>query len=299
VDTEPGSIRFSLESLTAKVRQDLVDAILAPNTYGLDQDMPALEGFGLPLIEDAAYQAGRYDATTGRPCGMRGDFGVWSFTFKSLCSTGGGVLFRRSESPESGLAVDRTTSRDARTLFNYAVRTIAGPYLPRTIPGAEPPDKPKPRSWRGAVVRGITEVQAAIALAQWSRRGDIHLRQSRNLQVLLDCIEKSGEVRPLVQPGCDPPVHFLPLLMPQTNDEPGALVGRFRQAMYRSSVQTDVGYPLAVEPDRAPNASSLASRLVLVPCSASHSEHQIRAIAVAVERASEAVAAPARARQFC
>jgi dTDP-4-amino-4,6-dideoxygalactose transaminase len=290
VDTEPDSIRFSLECLTAKVRQGSIDAILAPNTYGLDQDIHTLAGFGVPLIEDAAYQAGRYDAGTGTPCGLRGDFGVWSFTFKSLCSTGGGVLFRAAEFLDADISVERPSMSDARTLLDYAFRTILGPHVPRVLPGAEPPENPDLRRWRVAVVRGITEVQAAIALAQWTKRSEIHQRQSKNLEVLMDSIRKAGDVRPLTQPTYTAPVHFLPLLMPKTNHQTGTLVGRFRQAMYLSSVQTDVGYPLAVGPDRAPNATSLASRLVLVPCSASHSEGEIRAIAAAAERASAAVA---------
>jgi dTDP-4-amino-4,6-dideoxygalactose transaminase len=290
VDTEPDSIRFSLECLTAKVREGSIDAILAPNTYGLDQDIRTLTGFGVPLIEDAAYQAGRCDAATGTPCGLRGVFGVWSFTFKSLCSTGGGVLFRTAELRDTRISVERPSSRDARTLFEYALRTIVGPHLPRAFPGAERPENPKPRRWRVTAMRGITEVQAAIALAQWTRRGEIYRLQSKNLDVLMRSISKARHVRPLAQSTCTAPVHFLPLLMPHTNGQAGTLAARFRQAMYLSSVQTDVAYPLTVGPDRAPNATSLASRLVLVPCSASHSENEIRAIAAAVERASAVVA---------
>jgi hypothetical protein len=64
VDCLPRSICFDLDALS-RVR---VAGVLATNTYGVDQDFAGLAQLGLPVLEDAAYQAGRVDSE-GRACG--------------------------------------------------------------------------------------------------------------------------------------------------------------------------------------------------------------------------------------
>src|SRR5207249_2205132 len=92
IDCRPCSFRFDPVCLNKACQARAVDAILAANTYGLDQDFTFLRSLQLPILEDAAYQAGRLDRVDGMPCGTRGHVGVWSFNFKVLTGIGGGIL---------------------------------------------------------------------------------------------------------------------------------------------------------------------------------------------------------------
>ena len=57
VDCAPSSFRCDAEQLRQSVKNGAIDAILAPNAYGLDQDFTFLQTLGVPVLEDAAYQA--------------------------------------------------------------------------------------------------------------------------------------------------------------------------------------------------------------------------------------------------
>jgi aminotransferase len=283
VDCAPSSFGFDTDALARAARAGEVDAVLAPATYGVDQDVAAISSLGLPLVEDAAYQLGR-TGPDGRACGTRGDAGVWSFNFKALTAVGGGVLVVRASAPEID-GEPRTGLGEALRFANYAARGVVRHRIPSFLPGARPPTREPAPEARDALTRlaaaPMSELQAAIALAQWRSRGRLEARQRENVAALARVVETSGALAPLAAPG-DAVVHLFPCLAPS----PGA-AHRVRLSLYNRGVQTEDPYPLLWDaPERFPNARDLAGRLLLVPCNASLGRAEMRAVARALDEAS-------------
>lgn len=284
VDVEPDSFRFGHDALNSLLSRIKVDAVLAPDTYGFDQDFPSLRAFGIPVIEDAAYQAGRSSSSMDAPCGLRGDFGIWSFNFKSLCSAGGGVLFSKYAKVANARPPQLSTRvLDFKKFFDYAVRSALGPYIPRCLPGASPPTRESEGSWGVGIPETMTEVQAALAIAQWYRRNDLYARQADHIRSLSAIVARSSLVRAAIPDGVGP-VHFLPLIFSDSQAGRETEVHRFRTLMHTSGVQTQAGYPFFANRAMAPNACCLTSRLILIPCGAGHSDRSLQQVASALER---------------
>ncbi|MEW6212006.1 MAG: DegT/DnrJ/EryC1/StrS family aminotransferase, partial [Acidobacteriota bacterium] len=274
VDCEPASLRFDAESLA---RAD-ADGVLAANTYGLDQDFSMLARLRLPVIEDAAYQAGSRDAK-GAARGTRADAGVWSFNFKSLTAVGGGVLIAKES-----VATDESRShgvKEAARFFNYALRSIARHRIPKFFPGAEPPSLAVGDALRDALTRFsesvMSELQAAVALAQWQRREKIAARQLLNSTHLYRTLSRC-EAFALVSSEGETLPHLFPLLVRGGAKEAPGAVFSVRQFLHRCGIQTETPYPMLGSREELPNAYDLASRLILVPCNASLDERQTRFI---------------------
>jgi dTDP-4-amino-4,6-dideoxygalactose transaminase len=279
VDCAPSSLGFDVEAL-AKAG---AAAVLAPATYGVDQEFAAISSLGLPVVEDAAYQIGRRDAER-RAYGTRGDVGVWSFNFKALTAVGGGVLVVRRAAPEiDGQA--RTNLGEALRFANYAARSIARHRIPSFFPGAEPPSREPTAGAREALTRLVeapmSELQAAIALAQWQARDRLEARQRENFAALARVVEASDPLTPLAR-DADAVVHLFPCLAPSPD-----AARRIRLSLYNRGVQTEDPYPLLWDaPERFPNACDVADRLLLVPCNASLGGAEMRAVARALDESS-------------
>jgi dTDP-4-amino-4,6-dideoxygalactose transaminase len=293
VDCQPSSFRFESESLA---RAD-IDGVLAANTYGLDQDFSMLARLGLPVIEDAAYQAGTRDAS-GAACGTRADAGVWSFNFKSLTAVGGGAVIAKES-----VSVDESRShglKEAVRFFNYALRSLARHRIPKFFPGAEPPSLSLDDAPREVLTEfsesAMSELQAAVALAQWRRREEILSRQSLNSTHLYRTISRCESFAALSGEGETLPHLFPMLVRAGVKEAPGAVFS-VRQFLHRRGIQTETPYPAIGSREELPNACDLASRLILVPCNASLDERQIRFIAASLEEASLQleIASPAEA----
>jgi dTDP-4-amino-4,6-dideoxygalactose transaminase len=284
VDTRPGSAHFDAEALRKAAEDGAIDAVLAPATYGLDPDFDALRDLGLPVIEDAAYQAGRLDAG-GKPCGGRGDAGVWSFNFKALTAVGGGILWlpaELAEKAERDLAP--ADESDLRPALGYAVRALLRHRIPRRLPGFAPPAPPSPeiRPALRAPRRGpMSEVQAALALAQWHRRDDLATAQRLRSRQLAAAVARRRGLALLPGQPPDGAVHLLPVL---ARDAEAAL--RARRILYAAGVQTEEPYPVPFDAP-LPNARALAARLFLVPAGPALGAAQIARIAAALEEAGE------------
>lgn len=274
VDVAPGSFRFDAEALATIVRQEGVDAVLAPNTYGMDQDFDFLNKLGIPVIEDAAYQAGLVEPTTGRRCGLRTPRGVWSFNFKALTSVGGGVLFTTSR----GEAISEPESLTAGRIslprsLDYLGRSLLRHRIPKRFPGAKPPVPGHSAAVRHVLrimpTGRMTEIQAALALAQWERREELAGRQARNIRVLRKAIEECvGMSVPEPARGLIV-AHLFPALTPHEQEPSRNLTFALRRELHRRSIQTEEAYPIvAGGPEQYPAAHDLASRLLLLPCGA-------------------------------
>jgi dTDP-4-amino-4,6-dideoxygalactose transaminase len=263
VDMQDGTLRMDLFALRRLVQGEGVDGILAPACYGSQERVSELRTLGLPVIEDAAYQAGWRDSR-GRWCGTLGDLGVWSFNFKSQAGIGGGVLWSRGASPE--LADSPRPSGERRRALGYALRSLCAHSLPRALGGAP---QPKASSGRRAPLEEferwpMSRLQAAINLAQWRRREDLAGNQEKNVAALCEALMGTSRLRPL-DAGARWP-HFLPLVtsVAQPSD---ALFAR--RALYQAGVQTEDPYPRLVgRRGEFPVAEQLRRRLVLVPCHA-------------------------------
>ncbi len=286
VDCQPSSLRFDPRALA---RAD-IGGVLAANTYGIDQDFSLLARLGVPVIEDAAYQAGRRDAS-GAVCGTRADAGVWSFNFKSLTAVGGGVLIAKES-----VTINESEShrlKEAARFFNYTARSLARHRIPKFFPGAEPPSLEAESTPRDALTKialsSMSELQAAVALAQWQEREKIAAHQRFNSTQLYKTLSHceafalfsgEGEMLP----------HLFPVLVRAGGKEAPGAVFRVRQLLHQRGIQTETPYPILLgSREELPNSYDLASRLILVPCNASLDERQIRFIASSLEEASRQV----------
>jgi dTDP-4-amino-4,6-dideoxygalactose transaminase len=298
VDCEPGSIRFDPELLEKACATGAIAGVLASNTYGLDQDFALLSRLGLPVMEDAAYQAGCSPAGGGPPCGTRGDAGVWSFNFKALTGVGGGILLlrvARGGAPEAGRGVSRAM-QEMRTFANYAVRSLTRHHLPKFLGGATAPVLGEGRAARPGLLalqeRPMSELQAAVALTQWESRQRLAAMQRRHSARVAEAVARCEAFVPLAAPEGTTLVHVFPLLVRVPPTEAPRAVWEVRRLLHARGVQTDCPYPvLQGSPEELPNTHNLATRLVLVPCNASLGDQQIGRIVAALEDASRAVLA--------
>lgn len=292
IDIEENSIRFHRDALTRMIQQGRIDAILAPNTYGLDQDFCFLTDCGLPVIEDAAYQAGYKAQDSDGPCGLRCPVGIWSFNFKALTSVGGGVLF--SNKPISELEnlphpyLDRSL---ASRYVNYLIRSILRTAIPKSLPGGRPPTSYNLQEIRQSLLylsqTGMSNLQAAIALAQWKNRMTIFDRQIQNAKMLQEVVAENPVFSLLKNQEKGAMVHLFPILLNVSASHQNEAVLEFRQFLYQQSIQTETPYPVGhVRPDTYASVYNLVSKMILLPCNASLKERHMKMICQAVTAAS-------------
>lgn len=294
VDCAPESVRFDLDLLGQAAREGRIDAVLATNTYGIDQDYAALSDLGLPVIEDAAYQSGLDLVATGSVPGTRGAAGVWSFRFKALGGCGGGILllpvgasYPAEEEPERREHW-REMAREAQRFGEYALRSLLAHRIPAGVGRAR---LRKARALNGVRIgmleywdRDMSEIEAAVAHAQFVRRRVLTVRSLRNATALAACVGAEESLTPLDEGVPGPRPHFLPVLLNGREK-----VADFRRQMLMQRVQTEEAYPVVLgSPEELPRSHGMASRLVLVPCGAAIGEGEraiiVRALVNAADR---------------
>lgn len=139
IDSEPGSWNMSPQALerafeAATAEGWLPKAVIVVNLYGQSADMDALTAIcdrhGVPVIEDAAESLGaRYK---GRPSGVFGLMGVYSFNGNKIITTsGGGMLVSDDEDLIKQARFLATQARDpaphyqhSQIGFNYRMSNI-------------------------------------------------------------------------------------------------------------------------------------------------------------------------------
>ncbi len=295
IDCLPASIRFDPEALACAIADEGIAGVLAANTYGFDQDFPLLAELGVPVIEDAAYQSGCTEAGSSRPCGTRGDVGVWSFNFKALTSVGGGVLFVPGETSIDRCGSAPSSIRETMRFFNYAARSIGRHHIPTSFPGAEAPRPGADRVARSVLsdIREapMSELQAAVALAQWESRDRLAMIQMRNSSYLADAIARCDALTTLSCHDGQTRVHLFPVLV-GSRDAPTARgsVQRARAHLHSRGIQTEAPYPMVWKSTmHLPNSHDLTTRMFLVPCNASLRKGEMRRISAALEEASQII----------
>ncbi len=168
VDIEPDTCNLDAgaarRALTPKTR-----AIIVPHLFGLPADLTALDRLGVPLIEDCAQTLGAREQ--GRLVGTVGVMTVCSFyATKLLCAGEGGMVLSR----------DRQLLERARGLREYD--------------GAE-------RLHPAATNLKMTDLQAAIGLAQLRRVSSFLERRAALARQYGDALAGSPAVRPSVPAG--------------------------------------------------------------------------------------------------
>jgi dTDP-4-amino-4,6-dideoxygalactose transaminase len=296
VDCAPDSVRFDLDALSRAVGGGEVEGLVSPNTYGLDQDYENLKRLGLPVMEDAAYQGGRYDAA-GRACGLRADAGVWSFNFKALSGVGGGVLWTTesaaTQPPRSGQVPSRIG--EASRFINYALRSLGRHRIPKVFPGAGAPNGHEENPVRASLYEmsdaPMSDLQAAVALAQWRGRERIASLQRRASEYLTGVAHTCEAFSTLEGQGESDAIHLLPLTVRvKGDDDARAAVKLARSLLHAGGVQTEPPYPVTLGAEaKLPNAHRLAARLFLVPCNPSLGPMQTELIGRALKDASREV----------
>jgi len=139
IDSEPGSWNMSPQALerafdAAVAEGWLPKAVIVVNLYGQSADMDALNAIcdrhGVPVIEDAAESLGaRYK---GKPSGIFGRMGVYSFNGNKIITTsGGGMLLSDDEELIKQARFLATQARDpaphyqhSQIGFNYRMSNI-------------------------------------------------------------------------------------------------------------------------------------------------------------------------------
>ena len=306
IDCAPGSIRFDAAALSAAVVDGRIDGVLAANSYGIDQDFGLLARLDLPVIEDAAYQAGRGPGAGAGCCGTRGHAGVWSFNFKALSALGGGVVLARSHADVPLARGVRWTVRDALLFASYVSRSVGRHRIPRffsDLPAPSAPDTLRD-AWTTLRPGSMSQPQAAVALAQWRRRDTLARRQAANAAAILGAIERSAVFAPLDGSGASTASHFVPVVLTAGSGGQAAASVSVRRLFHEVGVQVEPAYPVVLgSPNQLPNAWTLAGRLLLLPCNATLGRRQIERIVSAVDAVSRRVGyrvgLPARASAAC
>jgi dTDP-4-amino-4,6-dideoxygalactose transaminase len=295
VDVAPDSVRFDASALLRVLQAGEADFVIAPNTYGLDQDFQVLKGLNVPVIEDAAYQAGLRDPFNGQPCGLRCSWGVWSFNYKALTGLGGGVLFSSVPIHELvGKELLEPVRPNWRRLLDYFVRSLLRCRIPRFLPGAGEPKTQHPEEVREVLCQvpagSLNEIQAALALAQWERREVLQARVQQHARLIGQALAQCPGLARLETDACPPPPHLFPVLVTAGHRNSPDLALALRKELHRRSIQTDDPYPVtAGGHEQYPRAHELAARLVLLPCGAWLRESEMARLAGALELAWRSV----------
>lgn len=284
VDMADHGLTLDCDSLSQFCRSGLIDGVVVPSAYGANLPWARLAATGLPIVEDAAYQAGLFDPETGQFCGLRGVSGIWSFNFKSMTSVSGGILFSPAAShAQVARKITRINKQDLLLLINRFVRAIMRSHIPKWMGGAEAPItysyEPNSSVHLGAKKLKQDPTQLAIAIARWSWRNrgvDLGVIE-RNNRALRDCARQLDILIPADSGTFTRVFPFLPRAGLARQNEQTAY--RVRMALYEAGIQTKDPYPLLLNgEDQFPNAACLARNLILVPCGSALHEKELRHI---------------------
>lgn len=168
VDIEPETFQISAEAARAAVTSK-TRAIMVPHLFGMPADVTALGQLGVPLIEDCAQTLGAMEQ--GRAAGSAGVLTVCSFyANKLLCAGEGGMV----------LSNDPVLLERARALREYD-------GAPSLIPQA--------------TNLKMTDVQAAVGLAQLNRLPEMLERRVSLAQQYRDTLAGTSVTLPVVPDG--------------------------------------------------------------------------------------------------
>ncbi|MSS73889.1 MAG: DegT/DnrJ/EryC1/StrS family aminotransferase [Candidatus Latescibacteria bacterium] len=124
VDVDPETFNLDAGDLRRRVTRR-TRAVILPHMFGLPADVEAVQGVGLPVIEDCAMGLGA--GVGGRPAGGWGDLAVFSFFATKVIACGeGGMVAARDEALAARARDLRTYDgrEDAAVRFNYKLSDL-------------------------------------------------------------------------------------------------------------------------------------------------------------------------------
>jgi perosamine synthetase len=176
------------QAITHKTR-----AIIVPHLFGLPADLTALEGLGIPLIEDCAQALGVTEQ--GRPVGTVGRLTVCSFyATKLLCAGEGGMVLSNEE-----VLLERIKS-----LREYDGASTLEPF---------------------SFNLKLTDLQAALGLSQLGRFSTFHERRRFLAAAYRDVLSSKTTVCPTEPPGRTHGYYRFVMRLPQFRTNPESLLG--------------------------------------------------------------------------
>jgi perosamine synthetase len=131
-DVDPVTLNLDPAAARAAVT-DRTRALLPVHIFGWPADVPAFEGFGLPIVEDACEALGAVHAD-GTAVGARGHAAVFAFYANKQMTTGeGGMVTTSDATVKAGIDSERNQGRAPdmdwldhdRLGFNYRLSDIA------------------------------------------------------------------------------------------------------------------------------------------------------------------------------
>ncbi|MEZ4244089.1 MAG: DegT/DnrJ/EryC1/StrS family aminotransferase [Nitrospira sp.] len=213
------------QAVTSKTK-----AIIVPHLFGLSAALSDLQALGVPIIEDCAQTLGAVGQ--GRSVGSAGVITVCSFyATKPLCAGEGGMVLSRDES-----LLER-----ARRLREY---------------------DETPSLYPSATNLKMTDLHAAIGLAQLNRFGSFLERRSALADEYRSALSGATPIQPLVPSGYTHTYYRFVVRLPDLADHPDELqdlIGRFetqglhcRKPVFRSLHRylEMEGFPAAEEAER-------------------------------------------------
>ena len=185
---------FNIDPLAAsRAVTDRTRAIIVPHLFGLPADLTALEGLGIPLIEDCAQTLGVTEQ--GRPVGTVGRLTICSFyATKLLCAGEGGMVL----SNEGALLVR------VKSLREYDGAPTLDPF---------------------SFNLKLTDMQAALGLSQLGRFSAFHERRRFLAAAYRDVLSSKTTVCPTEQPGRTHGYYRFVIRLPHLRTDPEGLPG--------------------------------------------------------------------------
>jgi dTDP-4-amino-4,6-dideoxygalactose transaminase len=255
---DPDLVEAALADASAPVA-----AVVAVHTLGTPADMDPLAQLcvraGVPLIEDAAGALGaRYK---GRPVGMLGDAAMFSFNGNKTVTAGGGGVMVTDREDWAQRA--RALSIQARSGSRYRYDDIGFNYR-------------------------LTNVNAAIGLAQMERL-DAMIARKRQIAAAYDAaLAGRGDLRPMPRPAWADSACWLYSVLCATTADAEALVAalnaeRIEARLFWEALSPQA--PYAEAPRRLTGvARGLSGRIVSLPCSTGLGETQQQRVIAALDR---------------
>jgi len=253
-------------SAVAALINNRTAALVPVHLYGLPAAMPELmalaDRHGLAVVEDAAQAHGAL--VGGRPAGS---FGLGCFSFyatKNVTAGEGGVLTTSDDELARQVRLLRNQGMVERYRYEMAGRNLR-----------------------------LTDLQAAVAIPQLERLGELNKARDANARLLTDRLQGCGVTVPPVPDNRGHVWHQYTILVPVGADR-DAFVGR----LHDRGVQAGVYYPRlawdypvyrahpGIVADPTPRATDVVARCVSLPVHPGLSEADVETVAAAVREAA-------------
>jgi len=178
-DSDPDTFNIDPADIDRRITER-TRAIIATHLHGNPCDMGAIMDIGrmhgIPVIEDCSQaHLAQYQ---GELVGTFGDIGIWSFGGKTLTTGAGGMLLTNNE--ELGRRASNFVGKGSESDISY--RSSLAP-------------EPEPLSTRGygaflGTTYGMTDLEAALGLAQYDRWDDATRVRIRTGEILNEVVPK-------------------------------------------------------------------------------------------------------------